>query len=94
MINVSKGQNRKGIIVMVRKLLIVFLLFCLASISIGSNLQADTYYIDYEKGHDNNPGTKEAPFRHHPWDPNAVGDRKSTRLNSSHTDISRMPSSA
>ena len=24
----------------------------------------------------------------------AVGDRKSTRLNSSHTDISRMPSSA
>ena len=25
---------------------------------------------------------------------NATGDRKSTRLNSSHTDISRMPSSA
>ena len=27
-------------------------------------------------------------------DPLAIGDRKSTRLNSSHTDISRMPSSA
>ena len=26
--------------------------------------------------------------------PSADGDRKSTRLNSSHTDISRMPSSA
>ena len=26
--------------------------------------------------------------------PDAAGDRKSTRLNSSHTDISRMPSSA
>ena len=26
--------------------------------------------------------------------PNSLGDRKSTRLNSSHTDISRMPSSA
>ena len=27
-------------------------------------------------------------------EPNKDGDRKSTRLNSSHTDISRMPSSA
>ena len=31
-----------------------------------------------------------------PWDPDLgdLQDRKSTRLNSSHTDISRMPSSA
>ena len=29
-----------------------------------------------------------------PFLPSAAGDRKSTRLNSSHTDISRMPSSA
>ena len=29
-----------------------------------------------------------------PLDPAFVSDRKSTRLNSSHTDISRMPSSA
>ena len=28
------------------------------------------------------------------WENSPLGDRKSTRLNSSHTDISRMPSSA
>ena len=31
---------------------------------------------------------------HHGGAPAIIGDRKSTRLNSSHTDISRMPSSA
>lgn len=31
-------------------------------------------YIDFEKGIDNNPGTKEAPFKHHPWDPQAAGN--------------------
>ena len=29
-----------------------------------------------------------------PWKKSSLPDRKSTRLNSSHTDISRMPSSA
>ncbi|MFW5828650.1 MAG: hypothetical protein ACOCXA_00165 [Planctomycetota bacterium] len=28
-------------------------------------------YIDYEQGDDANPGTREAPWRHHPWDPAA-----------------------
>ncbi len=29
-------------------------------------------YIDYESGNDSNPGTtKDAPWQHHPWDPNA-----------------------
>ncbi|HBN26000.1 MAG TPA: hypothetical protein DD405_00825 [Desulfobacteraceae bacterium] len=27
-----------------------------------------TRYIDYENGSDINPGTKEKPWRHHPWD--------------------------
>jgi len=26
-------------------------------------------YIDYENGDDANPGTKEKPWKHHPWDP-------------------------
>ncbi|MFO7955911.1 MAG: LamG-like jellyroll fold domain-containing protein [Candidatus Brocadiia bacterium] len=30
-------------------------------------------YIDYEGGSDDNPGTKEAPWQHHPWDPEARG---------------------
>ncbi|NOZ22492.1 MAG: LamG domain-containing protein [Planctomycetes bacterium] len=30
-------------------------------------------YIDFEKGDDNNPGTKEQPWKHHPWDKNATG---------------------
>lgn len=28
-------------------------------------------YIDYENGSDSNPGTKDAPWKHHPWDPKA-----------------------
>ncbi len=32
-----------------------------------------TYYIDYENGNDDGPGTKEAPWKHHPWDPEARG---------------------
>jgi len=30
-------------------------------------------YIDYESGDDANPGTREAPWKHHPWDPAAGG---------------------
>jgi len=30
-------------------------------------------YIDYEAGSDSNPGTKESPWKHHPWDTAAVG---------------------
>jgi hypothetical protein len=28
-------------------------------------------YIDYESGDDSNPGTRDAPWKHHPWDPQA-----------------------
>ena len=30
-------------------------------------------YIDFENGDDANPGTQGRPWKHHPWDPNAVG---------------------
>ena len=30
-------------------------------------------YIDYEGGNDANPGTRELPWQHHPWDPAAQG---------------------
>ncbi len=30
-------------------------------------------YIDYEGGDDSNPGTRERPWKHHPWDANAEG---------------------
>ncbi|MCS7048459.1 MAG: LamG domain-containing protein [Verrucomicrobiae bacterium] len=30
-------------------------------------------YIDFEAGNDDNPGTREQPWKHHPWDPNATG---------------------
>lgn len=45
----------------------------LLSVGMCLNLQAATYYIDYENGNDNNPGTIAAPFKHHPWDMNADG---------------------
>ncbi len=31
-------------------------------------------YIDYENGSDSNPGTRAAPFKHHPWDSQAGGN--------------------
>jgi len=31
-------------------------------------------YIDFEKGNDNNLGTKEKPWKHHPWDVQATGN--------------------
>ena len=33
-------------------------------------------YIDYESGDDSNPGTREQPWKHHPWDPQASGNAK------------------
>ncbi|MFW5844980.1 MAG: LamG domain-containing protein, partial [Planctomycetota bacterium] len=33
-------------------------------------------YIDYEAGDDRNPGTREAPWKHHPWDVSAGGTAK------------------
>jgi hypothetical protein len=30
-------------------------------------------YIDFEKGNDSNPGSKDKPWKHHPWDTGAEG---------------------
>ena len=30
-------------------------------------------YIDYASGKDSNPGTKEEPWQHHPWDAESTG---------------------
>lgn len=35
-----------------------------------------TYYIDFDAGDDANPGTKDQPWKHHPWDPAAEGNAK------------------
>jgi concanavalin A-like lectin/glucanase superfamily protein len=35
---------------------------------------ASRRYIDFERGRDSNPGTKIAPWKHHPWDKNAKGN--------------------
>lgn len=36
-------------------------------------------YIDFGSGRDDNPGTKERPWKHHPWDPNAGGLAKASK---------------
>ena len=36
------------------------------------------YYIDFEHGNDHNPGSREHPWQHHPWDINAGGNAKQT----------------
>lgn len=36
-------------------------------------------YIDYENGDDNNAGTRNAPWKHHPWDANAEARAKSAQ---------------
>ncbi len=34
----------------------------------------DPRYIDFAQGNDANPGTREAPWKHHPWDKNATAN--------------------
>ena len=36
-------------------------------------------HIDYRNGKDSNPGTRERPWKHHPWDANATGHAAATR---------------
>lgn len=36
-------------------------------------IDPDARYIDFESGDDDNPGTRAAPWKHHPWDPEARG---------------------
>ena len=40
---------------------------------------ASVRYIDFENGRDTNPGTKEQPWKHHPWDKNASGSAAACR---------------
>jgi hypothetical protein len=41
-------------------------------------------YIDFESGNDTNDGlSKQTPWKHHPWDPNAAGEAKTCK--SAHT---------
>ncbi|MFO7956204.1 MAG: laminin G domain-containing protein [Candidatus Brocadiia bacterium] len=35
--------------------------------------EGDVRYIDFEGGNDANPGTREQPWKHHPWDAAAAG---------------------
>ncbi len=41
-------------------------------------------YVDFESGADANPGTKAAPWKHHPWDADATGNAKAA-ANGVHT---------
>ncbi len=36
-------------------------------------------YIDYASGSDENPGSREKPWKHHPWDPSATGKAQKGR---------------
>ncbi|TVR49346.1 MAG: hypothetical protein EA425_12430 [Puniceicoccaceae bacterium] len=36
------------------------------------------FHIDHSAGDDANPGTRERPWKHHPWDPNATGVARDT----------------
>ena len=50
-------------------------LFVLSLLALGGSVHAaaDTSvrYIDFDSGNDSNPGTRDAPWKHHPWDANA-----------------------
>ncbi|HDI45938.1 MAG TPA: hypothetical protein ENF60_01215 [Candidatus Omnitrophica bacterium] len=56
-----------------------YVIFFVFLLSVGIRLEGGVYYIDYEKGNDYNPGTKERPFKHHPWDIEAEGVAKSVK---------------
>ena len=48
-----------------------------------------TRYIDFESGNDANDGlSKQAPWKHHPWDPNAIG--KASACKGVHTYVFRQ----
>jgi hypothetical protein len=36
-------------------------------------------YIDFESGNDANPGTRQEPWKHHPWDPAAKGQAAASK---------------
>ncbi|OHD55197.1 MAG: hypothetical protein A2096_11710 [Spirochaetes bacterium GWF1_41_5] len=43
------------------------------------NIISAEYYIDFENGNDNNIGSKEQPWKHHPWDNNSQGKSQSAK---------------
>jgi len=42
-------------------------------------VQEPVRYIDFEAGDDTGPGTREQPWKHHPWDPQATGEAAAAR---------------
>ena len=50
---------------------VIFLSLNITDAVVSDPAEANNYYIDYENGFDSNPGTKDKPWRHHPWDPSA-----------------------
>lgn len=56
-----------------------WLLYLLCSvILLGQNALCAEFYIDFEQGDDRNPGSRELPWKHHPWDLNADAVAKQT----------------
>lgn len=60
-------------------------LMCLFVMTIGFTQASSKYtcdlsarYIDFESGNDQNLGTCEAPWKHHPWDANAKGQSRAS----------------
>ena len=41
--------------------------------------QGADYYVDYEGGDDANPGSREQPWKHHPWDAKATDKAKACK---------------
>ena len=42
-------------------------------------VDADARYIDFDHGNDKNDGTRQAPWKHHPWDDNATGRSRQSK---------------
>ena len=60
--------------------LALFLALLLTSLDVPAQCATDSSvrYIDFKNGSDESAGTRNAPWKHHPWDPEAHGQPKST----------------
>ncbi|MFC1611482.1 right-handed parallel beta-helix repeat-containing protein, partial [Myxococcota bacterium] len=49
---------------------------CLATgeVCCGRRVRLADRFVDFEQGDDTNPGTRDQPWQHHPWDENAEGN--------------------
>ena len=61
-----------------RSVLFVLSLWVLCG-SVYAAADSSVRYIDFDSGNDSNPGTRNAPWKHHPWDTNAGGKSASAR---------------